>query len=247
MEPCLSIQNLSKVYHSPTGETLALQDIHLEVQKGEFISLVGPSGSGKSTLLTAIAGLDTHYSGTITTPEELPTGYMFQRDELLEWRTVLDNACLGLEIQNQNTPENIRYVQQLLKAYGLNGFQKHYPSELSGGMRQRVALIRTMALKPALLLLDEPFSALDYQTRLQLADEIWKILKETGMTAILVTHDIAEAVSMSDRIIILSSRPGTILQEIPIEYTGPRNPLAVRQEPRFQSYFQQVWEVMQYA
>ena len=235
------------VYHTRTGETPALKNINLTIQEGEFICLVGPSGCGKSTLLTAIANLDSSYTGTITTSKPLPIGYMFQRDELLEWRTVFDNACLGLEIQKKRTPDTVAYVRSLLENYGLAEFQNRYPSELSGGMRQRAALIRTMALKPRLFLLDEPFSALDYETRLSVSGEIWHILRQTGMTAIMVTHDIPEAISLGDRVVVLSPRPGHIEKDIPVTFAGERNPLEVRKDPLFQKYFNEIWEVMKGA
>jgi len=235
------------VYHTRTGEIPALQNINLQVHEGEFVCLAGPSGCGKSTLLTAIAGLDSSYAGTITTSKPITIGYMFQRDELLEWRTVLDNACLGLEIRNQKTPDAVNYVKSLIHKYGLAEFQDRYPSELSGGMRQRAALIRTMALKPSLLLLDEPFSALDYETRLSVSAEIWKILKDAGMTAIMVTHDIPEAISLGDRVVVLTPRPGHIQKDIPIRYSRSSNPLEARQDPQFQIYFHEIWEVMKHA
>lgn len=248
MEPIVEIQNLSLSYHQPTGETKALQDINLTIQKGEFISILGPSGCGKSTLLSALAGLEQPTGGSVKfhiPPKS--TGYMFQHDLLLEWRSVFQNACLGLEVRKALTPDAKAYVKKLLDSYGLGGFLTHKPSQLSGGMRQRVALVRTLALKPELLLLDEPYSALDYQTRLIVSDEIWRILRDTGKTAILVTHDISEAISLGDRVIILSRRPGRILRDIPIDLGSDRTPLAVRSRPAFQEYFQTIWEVMQHV
>ena len=250
MGTLLEIQHLYLAYHTRSGETPALEDINLCVDSGEFVSLVGPSGCGKSTLLSAIAHLQEPSSGNILIHSELlenktaHVGYMFQHDQLLEWRTVLSNACLGLEIQKKLTKENLTYVHHLLEAYGLDQFQNHYPSQLSGGMRQRAALIRTMALKPEILLLDEPFSALDYQTRLQVSDEIYSILKKAGKTAILVTHDISEAISLGDRVVVLSKRPGHVLRDIPIDFGSERMPLKVRKHPNFQQYFQEIWEVM---
>ncbi len=248
MTALLEIEHLSLSYHEPGGETTALSDISFEVQKGEFISILGPSGCGKSTLLSAIAGLEKPSGGSITfhMPPGL-VGYMFQHDLLLEWRSVFQNACLGLQVQGRLNEETSRYVKELLESYGLGGFLSHKPSQLSGGMRQRVALVRTLALKPELLLLDEPYSALDYQTRLTVSDEIWKILRSTGKTAILVTHDISEAISLGDRVIILSRRPGRILKDIPIDLGADRTPLGVRSNPDFQHYFKTIWEVMQHA
>ena len=248
MDPLLQIQNLSLSYHQKTGETRALRDIHLTVEKGQFISILGPSGCGKSTLLSAIAGLDQPHEGTVTlnSPSKA-IGYMFQHDLLLEWRSVYQNACLGLEVRGALNDHAKAYVKVLLGAYGLGGFLNHKPSQLSGGMRQRVALVRTLALKPDLLLLDEPYSALDYQTRLTVADEIWRILRSSGKTALLVTHDISEAISLGDRVIILSRRPGHIIKDIPIDFGDERTPLTCRSQPIFQEYFQTIWEVMQHA
>lgn len=248
MNPLLEIQNLSLSYHQPTGETPALEDISLTVRQGEFISILGPSGCGKSTLLSAIAGLEPITSGHIQFHMPAKSvGYMFQHDLLLEWRSVFQNACLGLEVRKALTDASKAYVKKLLDSYGLGDFLSHKPSQLSGGMRQRVALVRTLALQPELLLLDEPYSALDYQTRLTVSDEIWRILRSSSKTAILVTHDISEAISLGDRVIILSSRPGRLLRDIPIDFGPDRTPLAVRSRPAFQEYFQTIWEVMQHA
>lgn len=247
MDALLDIRNLSLSYHSRAKETCALDGINLAVDHGEFISILGPSGCGKSTLLSAIAGLEKPSAGTVTfSKADGAIGYMFQHDLLLEWRTVLQNACLGLEIRHQLTPDSVEQVKKMLTAYGLGAFLDQKPSQLSGGMRQRVALVRTLALSPDLLLLDEPYSALDYQTRLSVGDEIWQILREQKKAAILVTHDISEAISLGDRVIILSSRPGRILRDIPILFSGDRRPLAVRNQPAFQQYFQEIWEVMQH-
>lgn len=249
MAALLSVHDLCYTYHTPKADTLALKDIRFSVEKGEFVSIVGPSGCGKSTLLSLIAGLVQPAAGQITlsTQASHPIGYMFQHDHLLEWRSVLSNACLGLEIQGTRTPDNTERVRRMLIQYGLGDFIQHRPSQLSGGMRQRAALVRTLALDPELLLLDEPFSALDYQTRLSVADEIWRILKENGKTAILVTHDISEAISLGDRILVLSSRPGQIVYDAPLDFGPNRSPLKVRGLPAFQSYFQQIWKEMTQA
>jgi NitT/TauT family transport system ATP-binding protein len=197
----MDIQNVSKTYHTLDGETLAMSDLSLSVYEGEIVSIVGPSGCGKSTLLSLIAGLIKPSSGKILiNGEEVKKydkkiGYMFQNDNLFEWRTILKNVLIGLEVQKNLTQKNISKVEALLTTYGLKDFKKHYPSQLSGGMRQRVALIRTLSTEPEILLLDEPFSALDYQTRLKVADEVGTILKRERKTADLVTHDIAEAIS----------------------------------------------------
>lgn len=198
----VDIQDVSKIYHTLDGETLAMHDISLSVFKGEIVSIVGPSGCGKTTLLSLIASLIKPSSGKILIDGieikkyDKKIGYMFQNDNLFEWRTILKNVLIGLEVQNNLTPENISKTENLLDIYGLKDFKNHYPSQLSGGMRQRVALIRTLSTEPEILLLDEPFSALDYQTRLKVADEVGTILKKEKKTAIMVTHDIAEAISM---------------------------------------------------
>lgn len=212
----LEVTGLSYSYHSMDGETQALSDISFQVEEGEFIAVVGPSGCGKSTLLSIICGLIKPDQGAVridgepverTSPK---LGYMLQRDHLFEWRSIFSNASLGLEIQKNLDEEHRALVLKLLGDYGLLQFKDARPSELSGGMRQRAALIRTLALEPEILLLDEPFSALDYQTRLAVCDDISSIIRETKKTAVLITHDLSEAVSVADRIIILSKRPGRI-------------------------------------
>lgn len=249
MNPLLEVKDISLSYHSLSGETNALSHISFCVFPGEFVAIVGPSGCGKSTLLNLICGLLRPDKGEILLNQTsvfhntTRVGYMLQRDQLLEWRSIYRNVLLGLEIQHQVTPEKLTYVRHLLKAYGLERFQNSHPSQLSGGMRQRAALIRTLALEPELLLLDEPFSALDYQTRLKVADDIGKILKKESRTAILVTHDVSEAVSMADRILVLTKRPATIQKNIPIDLELPgRTPLSSRDAPKFKYYFNLIWK-----
>lgn len=243
MEHVLKIDNISYSYHTITGETPAVKNISLKIEKGEFISIVGPSGCGKSTLLSLISGLIHPDSGTIEINGSNNIGYMFQKDNLFEWRTVYGNARLGLDIQHKATPKNLEYVNSLLTAYGLDNFKNSHPSQLSGGMRQRAALIRTLALEPDLLLLDEPFSALDYQTRLEVCDDIGTILKKEEKTAILVTHDLSEAISMGDRVVVLSHRPCTICDIIPINLSiENRTPLSSRNAPEFKDYFNIIWK-----
>lgn len=249
MVPAVEVQNISKCYHTPDGEICALKNITLSVQEGEFVGIVGPSGCGKSTLLSMIAGLLNPSGGNITIfGEPLKgvnprIGYMLQKDSLFEWRTIYKNAILGLEIQNQLTPERLEHVELLLNKYGLASFRDHRPSQLSGGMRQRAALIRTLAVDPDILLLDEAFSALDYQTRLAVNDDIYQIIKSEGKTAIMVTHDIAEAISMSERLYVLSRRPGIIKLALDIQFDmKQRSPLQSREAPEFRSYFNQVWK-----
>lgn len=192
MTNILKIKNLKKIYHDNNGETLAIDNISLNIKDKDFVSIVGPSGCGKSTLLSILAGLENKSDGEIVADANLRIGYMLQSDSLFPWRTVLENCLLGLEINNELNIENKNRVLDLLKAYGLDEFKDKYPRNLSGGMRQRVALIRTLAINPDILLLDEPFSALDYQTRLSLADDVYNIIKKENKTAIMVTHDLAE-------------------------------------------------------
>ena len=208
-----------------------------------MVSIVGPSGCGKSTILSIIAGLLKPTSGTITVNTNSTTGYMLQKDYLFEWRTVFDNVCLGAEIQKNLTDDKKGYANKLLDQYGLKDFKNSYPSQLSGGMKQRVALIRTLLLKPELLLLDEPFSALDYQTRLFVADEIGTIIRKEKKTAILVTHDISEAISLSDKVFVLTKRPATLKSIYEIKLTADdRTPMKSREAPEFKYYFKNIWK-----
>lgn len=241
MEKILEAKGISKTYQAKNGEINALKNISFEVMEGEFVSIIGPSGCGKSTLLSIIAGLERKTSGETYINGKV--GYMLQKDNLLEWRTIYKNVLLGLEIQKNNTPENKKYVEELLKKYGLYEFKDKYPMQLSGGMRQRVALIRTLAIRPSILLLDEAFSALDYQTRLSVTDDIYKILKSENITALMVTHDISEAISMSDRIVVLTKRPATIKNIHKIEFNVEnRTPLNCRESPKFSQYFNLLWK-----
>ena len=235
----LELKHISKNYHKIDNETQAIADVSFSVLKGELLCLVGPSGCGKSTLLSIISGLIKPSSGEVLLNSPVKLAYMPQRDHLFEWRDILSNACIGLEIQKSKTPENVAFVTDLLVQYGLGDFMRHYPSQLSGGMRQRAALIRTLAVKPDILLLDEPFSALDYQTRLYVADEITGIIRQQKKTAIFVTHDISEAVAVSDRVIVLSKRPARVSAEHEIKLTpGVKS----REAPEFREYFNQIWK-----
>lgn len=255
MQPILSLQDISYSYHNLKGETPALTHINLQVSEGEFVAVAGPSGCGKSTLLSIIAGLLVPEQGNVLyrglSPSDycqdtvLKIGYMLQKDHLFEWRTIYQNVILGLELNHMVTKENTDYVLKLLKDYGLYAFKDSKPSELSGGMRQRAALIRTMAVHPDLLLLDEPFSALDFQTRLAVSADIASIIRKTGKTAILITHDLSEAITLADRVIVLSKRPAYVKCEMPIHYDINReDPLAVRSTKEYQDYFNQLWEVL---
>ncbi len=250
-KPILSLKNIGYSYHSLQGQTAALKDISFHINEGEFVAIVGPSGCGKSTLLSIIAGLLKPEEGTITfnNPSGAISypkiGYMLQRDHLFEWRTIYQNAILGLEIAGTLTEENKNYVLQLMKDYGLYKFKDKKPSELSGGMKQRAALIRTLAISPQILLLDEPFSALDYQTRLNVSADICHIIRSQKKTALLITHDLSEAISLADRVIILSKRPATTKMELDIKLTiEGDSPLAARNAPEFSSYFNQLWEAL---
>lgn len=249
----IEIKNVYMNYHTLAAETVALKDINFTVDGGEFVSIVGPSGCGKSTLLNIVSGLIEASSGDILVDGRVQEGYsdkigyMFQKDQLFEWLTVLQNVSIGLKIKKMMNDDAKIKLEKLLKNYSLWEFKDHYPRQLSGGMRQRVALIRTLALDPEVLLLDEPFSALDYQTRLNVSDEIYEIIKNEGKTAIMVTHDISEAVSMSSRVIVLSKRPAVIKKIIKIEFDGENlTPLKCREHSKFRLYFNDIWKEMDY-
>lgn len=238
----LKIRNLKKIYHTKKEETLAVENFSLDLKEGEFVSIVGPSGCGKSTILSILCGLLEKSDGDIFFDENIRIGYMLQEDSLLEFRTILKNCLLGLEIKKELTKENIDYVIHLLETYGLKDFINSYPENLSGGMRQRVALIRTLATKPDILLLDEPFSALDYQTRLAVSDDVYKILKNEKKSAIMVTHDLAEAISMSDRIIVLTGRPSKIKKIYDVKLTNKSTPIKNRNTKEFPEYYDKIWK-----
>lgn len=245
----LKVENLSMRYHTIQAETKAIDNLDLVVNDGEFLSIVGPSGCGKSTLLSIIAGLLKPSSGRvlldgceINGPSD-KIGYMLQKDHLFEWRNIMSNVTLGLEIQGKCNREAVKKVEKMLEKYGLSNFKNYYPHQLSGGMRQRVALIRTLAINPDILLLDEPFAALDYQTRLAVSDEIYCIIKGEGKTAIMVTHDIAEAISLADRVVVLSKRPAEVKNIYNIELSvNNRTPLKSREAPEFRYYFNAIWK-----
>jgi len=249
MDKVVEVVDVSMNYHTLEGETQAIRKLNFSIANGEFVSIVGPSGCGKSTLLSLISGIIMPTSGKIfvngkeVTGPSPSVGYMLQKDHLFEWRTILKNVTIGLEIQGKLNKENQEFVEKLLKEYGLYEFRNYYPKQLSGGMRQRVALIRTLATKPDILLLDEPFSALDYQTKIAISEEVWLILKKEKKTAILVTHDLAEAISMSDRIIVLTKRPAEIKSIHKIQLTCDfRTPITCREAPEFRVYFNKIWK-----
>ena len=245
----INISNLSLTYHSLKGETKAIDNLNFSIEKGEFVSIIGPSGCGKSTLLNIISGLLEPSSGkVIYNDKDIKNrldkmGYMFQKDYLFGWLSVRSNVMLGLKMKKLETDENIKRADKLLENYQLDKFKNHKPSELSGGMRQRVALIRTLALNPDVLLLDEPFSALDYQTRLRVCDDVKEIIKEEGKTAIMVTHDLGEAISTSDRIIVLTKRPAKLKLDVKIEFKNKEaTPFQRRKEPEYNEYFNLLWK-----
>lgn len=250
MQPLLDCKKVNYAYHTPDGETPALLDVSFQVNDGEFAAIVGPSGCGKSTLLSLLCRQNRPESGAILlngrpldTHIDFHIGYMPQKDQLFEWRNIYGNITLGLEIQHRLTEENLRFAEQLMREYGLWEFRHVKPSQLSGGMRQRAALIRTLVLRPSLLLLDEPFSALDYQTRLAVADDIYRIIKKEHKTAILVTHDLGEAVSMADRVLVLSARPARVIRQLSVTFDmEERTPMKVRDTPEFVNYFNQIWK-----
>ena len=242
MKSILKIDSLKKTYHTKDTETLAVENFSFELTPGEFIAIVGPSGCGKSTILSILADLDKKSGGKIDMDKNVKIGYMLQNDSLFEWRTIYSNCLLGLEINKNLTEENKNYVTTLLKNYGLYDFKDSYPSNLSGGMRQRCALIRTLATKPDILLLDEPFSALDYQTRLSVSDDVYKIIKKENKSAIMVTHDLAEAISMADKVIVLSKRPSVIKSVYDIKLTDKSTPINNRKAKEFSYYYDLIWK-----
>ena len=244
MNELIKMKDVKKIFYSDIGKVEAIKNLNLTLNKGEIVGIVGPSGSGKSTILNLISKLIEPTTGSVEINGSV--GYMFQKDHLLEWRNVLDNILIGLEIQKKKTNDNIEKVISLVKKYGMGDFINNYPLELSGGMRQRIALIRTLSLNPDILLLDEPFSALDYQTRLEVCDDVHKIIKDQQISTILVTHDISEAISMCDRIIVLSKRPAVIknIYDLKGVFGHDSTPLTIRKHPLFGYYFDSIWEIL---
>lgn len=234
----LSFKDVGYAYHSQNGEVNAVEHASFCVNQGEFVAIIGPSGCGKSTILSLAAGLLNPSSGEIVRGKA-EFGYMLQRDALFPWRTVERNLFLPLEIKKRNTAQSREYALALAEKYGLKDFLKKKPTELSGGMRQRVALIRTLAAQPDILLLDEPFSALDYQTRLKVCDDVQGIIKGEGKTALLVTHDVSEAIALSDKVVVLSARPATVVAEHEITF-GDGNPKRRRECEEFSHLFEKL-------
>ena len=244
-KPFLSFVDVSYAYHNLKGETQALQNLSFHIKEGEFVAIVGPSGCGKSTILSLISGIFEPEDGEIQfqNNKRPMIGYMLQRDHLFPWRTIWSNCILGLEIQETKTKEKLEYAEYLLKEYNLWEVRNKKPNELSGGMRQRAALIRTLVLNPDLFLLDEPFSALDFQTRIEVSDDISSIIRDSGKTIVLITHDLQEAISLSDRVIVLSNRPAYVVRDIPIQLNcEEKGVLAARSAPEFNDYFNLIWE-----
>lgn len=245
MANIIELRNLYKSFYTDEGEIVVLEDLNLTLQKGKILGVLGPSGSGKSTILNILTDLIKPTDGKMNIQGKI--GYMFQRDHLLEWRIIRDNIMIGMEIQKKVTPEAVEKVDRLLKMYGLWDFRMRYPRELSGGMRQRVALIRTLATEPDILLLDEPFSALDYQTRLMVSEDVYKIIRRENKEAVLVTHDISEAIAMCDQIMVLSTRPARVknVYEIELSIEGEKTPLTARKAPEFKDYFDKLWKELE--
>ena len=237
----LKIEHLSKNFHTKNSEITAINDLSFEVYQNEILAIVGPSGCGKSTLLSILANLENKTSGNIIKNDNYDIGYMLQNDSLFPWLNVLNNTLIGLNVQKNCNKTHIDNVIKLLNKYGLSEFKDSFPNNLSGGMRQRVALIRTLATNPSLILLDEPFSALDYQTRLSLSNDMYKIIKNENKTAILITHDIAEAISMADRIIVLTKRPCKVKTIYEVKLSNKKMPVDNRKDINFNYYYDMIW------
>ena len=244
--PAAELENVRLIYHEPRGETLAVDGLDMLIQKGELVSVVGPSGCGKTSVLSLLSGVCRPSAGRISVLGVSPAaardriGYMLQSDCLFDWRTIEKNVLLGLEVKGRLNAASRKKANELLEKYGLGQFKSFFPRQLSGGMRQRAALVRTLAVEPELLLLDEPFSALDYQTRLILEDEVRSIIKSGGYTAVLVTHDISEAIAMGDRVLVFSNRPARVKAEFAVDIAG--SAFERRGDPAFRALFDAVWK-----
>ena len=236
----LRFDHVTLTYHTKRGETTAAEGLTFAVHEGEFVAVIGPSGCGKTTLLSLAAGLLDPSKGSVT--RRGSCGYMLQKDELFPWRTIEKNIFLPLEIKRQNTAERRARAIELAKKYGLGDFLQSYPPQLSGGMRQRAALIRTLATEPDILLLDEPFSALDYQTRLNVCEDVSSIIRSEKKTAVLITHDISEAISLADRVIVLTKRPARVAFEHELDFGEEVRPIKRREKPQFSVWFERLWK-----
>ena len=246
----LDLEHLKLAYERHGSDFLALTDVNLSIADGEFVTIVGPSGCGKSTLLMLIAALLRPSGGTVRLDGK-PVGapgpdraLVFQDFALLPWRTVLANVELGLELKGMRAPERAAVARQHIAMVGLSQFERAYPHQLSGGMRQRVGIARALAVEPEVLLMDEPFGALDAQIRQVMGSELLRIWERGRKTILFVTHDIDEAIYLADRIIVMSASPGRIIADIPVSLARPR-PLEIRNEPAFTAYRQQIWDLLQ--
>ena len=251
MKTILQMQKVCLTYHTQKNETTAIKNLDIIGYEGELLGIVGPSGCGKTTILSLLSGILSPSQGEVLIDGKAAdshsglTGYMLQKDELLSWRTIMSNVTLGLEIKKRKNQQKLEYAQQLRKKYNLYEFKDFYPNQLSGGMKQRVALIRTLVLEPKLLLLDEPFSALDFQTRLNVVEDVYSILKSEGKSAVFVTHDISEAISLCDRVVILTNRPSTVKEVVDLSPLKDYTPLQRRELPVFSEYFDKIWSNLQ--
>jgi len=248
----IEFKDVGHYYLTRDDVVRALDGFSFAIQAGEFVSLVGPSGCGKSTALGLISGLIAPTSGHVLVDGEpvngpnRHVGYMLQKDLLMPWRNILDNVVYGLEIRKVPRADAVQRAHDALRRYGLDGFARRYPRELSGGMRQRAALIRTLLLEPEIVLLDEPFSALDFQTRLVIEEDVHRILRAEGKTVLLITHDIGEAIAMSDRVLVMTNRPGRVKRELGIALSSDdASPLHAREAPEFSAYFKQIWQELE--
>lgn len=244
--PLVSVRGLSREFETAGGPVMAVRDVDLDIQRGEFLAIVGPSGCGKTTLLRIISGLETPTNGTVehpSAPSAVPVNAMvFQGRSVFPWMTVEQNAAYGLAIRGMAKRDQRAIVDRLLETVGLSGFRKAYPHQLSEGMRQRVAIARALAVDPDLLLMDEPFGSLDEQTRFILQDEVLRIWDNSGKTVIVVTHSIDEALTLADRVVVMTAHPGTIKDIVPVSLARPRDQATLRADPEFAQLFARIWQ-----
>lgn len=243
----IELKHVKKSYYFNDSETNIFKSLDLAINECEIVAFIGPNGCGKSTLFNIISKIDTNYSGEINikNSSDFAIAYMFQNDLLMPWKTVMDNTLIGIEIQGKLNNDLKELALKFLQLFGLGKQIKQYPISLSGGERRKIALVRTILTNPDILLLDEPFSAIDYQSRLELQCWFYSFFKDNFKTVLLITHDIEEAISLSDRIVVLNNKPNGIINEISIDLNvKERNPLNLRQDPKFTLYFQQVWDIL---